>query len=314
MAYRRFETDNAEYILVHANFAQKQLKHVDCLEGDELKNLDAIVLEMMVEPKAEIFQTQDMPLKGSPGMRSPYELLTNRILALAKEGTEIPLYLGDREIGANERMIYGLGGQLIQVALYLGMQKGIPRQVSYALYGLLAAKLAPVLSKWYLGNKSGETKLPIDNLVAIDNVLPPMPTGEMRYALLAAKIEDYLVPEVLKPRLEEKGEDRKPRIAIIYSPSGASMRHNLQNEKRRRTILAPFRALNWIGMYQPSLDAMVELTPTADGKDWLAKDHNTGVVLEKLDPKEIDVLAAEELAEGLEEKSAPGPYPLPEDE
>ena len=322
MAYKLYETDQAEYVQVYANFAQGQIKHVDCLEMDELKNLDAIVLEMMVEPKAENFETADMPLKGSPGRRSPYELITNRIQKLAEEeGIEIPVFVGDREIGVNERMIYGMAGQLVQVALMIGMQRGISKEVTYALMGVLALKLVPSLSKWYLGNKNGETKSLLDNAIALNNILPAMPTGELRYAMISAKVEEYLVPEVLIPRLKAKGENRKPRVGIVYSPSAASIRHNIMNEKRRNWTLTPYRALKFLGMYLPSLDAMVELnwslTKGEDGKrewDWIATDHDTGVVVKKdFDPADIEIPTEEELAEGFEVPevtSTPEPNPM----
>ncbi len=298
MKYKKFETDNAEYVLVYANL-KDHVKHVECLEIDELGNLDGIVLEAMVEPSAELFETDEMPLEGSAGQRSPYELILNRIKKLAAdEGAEVPIFLGDREIGANEKMIYGALGQVPQALMMLLMQTGIPRQLGYALIGYAAIKAVPSVGKWYLTNTEGETNSAIDNVIAIDNLIPfASPVGEMRYALLASKIEEYLVPEILQPKIDEAGEDRKPRIAIVYNASAASLRHNLQSEKRRNFALAPYKKLNWLGMHHTSLDAMVELIADADG-EWMAKDYQTGVVTGK--PTLIDY-TAEEVKEISEE-------------
>src|SRR3989338_1798655 len=115
MAYKTFETDNAEYVLVYANPAQQHIKHVDCLEEAGLKDLDAVVLELMAEPKAEIFQAQSNPLTagGKPGASSPYELILNRIHHLYEEGESAPtVIVGDREVGPMEKMIYGMSGSI----------------------------------------------------------------------------------------------------------------------------------------------------------------------------------------------------------
>ena len=256
---------------------------MDCLEEAGLKDLDAVVLELMAEPKAEIFQAQSNPLTtgGKPGASSPYELILNRIHHLYEEGESAPtVIVGDREVGPMEKMIYGMSGSILQAVMMLVMQKGIPRNISYAIYGLLGASALPALSKLYLKSKKGEVSAPVDEVVAAANLLPPTPAGELRYSLLAAKLEEYVVPEILAPRIREDGEERKPRIAIVYSVDAASIKQNLTSKKRRDTILGLYSKLNWVGFYQPSLDSVVELTavPAADGM-WSAKDYRTGVVL-----------------------------------
>lgn len=281
MAYKTFETDNAEYVLVYANPAQQHIKHVDCLEEAGLKDLDAVVLELMAEPKAEVFEAKSSPLTAQPGASSPYELILNRIHKLYEDGESAPsLLVGDREVGPMEKMIYGMSGSILQAVMMLVMQKGIPRKMSYALFGLLGASALPALSKLYLKSKKGEVSAPVDEVVAAANLLPPTPAGELRYSLLAAKLEEYVVPELLAPRVKAKGEERKPRVAIVYSVNGASIKQNLTSKKRRDAVLGLYSKLNWFGLHQPSLDSVVELTavPAADGS-WSAKDYRTGVVL-----------------------------------
>jgi len=292
MAYRTFETDTAIYSLVYA-------KHVlgatseDILQLDRIGNLDGIVLEAANEPTAKMFVGGGQGLRGKRRMvlegknmykNDQYGLILENVKELAKGGQTLPIYIGDCSI--NAKFMTGKPAMIPSLAVQMGST--IPRQIAGRKLGdylsrLVGKKFAPavnlltqaaVMSPEILAGLmaffKGEKDSNLDDIIAAAGMFPPTPVLEFRNALIAAKLEDYLAPQ-LKDKL-----GRKPHLAIIYGAAHAGIKHDLLDKNRRDKVLRLYRKMNYLWFNRPTIDNLLELT-VDDRGSWAAREYTTGV-------------------------------------
>jgi len=271
MAYTDFETDNAHYYFVFARHVIGSTDE-DIFDSDRVDKLDGIVLEMAHEPTSAFYEQTPNPLEGRNIYGGDqYAVVFSRVKELREKGIELPIYVGDCDINVLPSMAVMMGNSMLRSQAAKRIARIAPPKYRAAA-GLAAQLLTnlPEMIGMGLSFLKGKAPKGLDNIVSASGLVLPHPIGEFRNALIASKLEDYLAPKLM----DELG--RKPTIAIVYGALHAGIRHNLQSEKRRDTVMGAYRKLNYLWFNKPTLDNLVELRLDGD-MEWFAREHKTGV-------------------------------------
>lgn len=100
--------------------------------------------------------------------------------------------------------------------------------------------------------------------------LVPTPQMELRNAISARKIEEYVVPEL------QQQLGRNPKILLIYGAGHSGLKEDLQHKKLRDFYISLYSALGFLGIDITDLNVVTNLSIDENGK-YLLKHRNANL-------------------------------------
>jgi hypothetical protein len=136
------------------------------------------------------------------------------------------------------------------------------------------AQTAKIVGGAYLGSdlvcrnyvmQTGENPETLARLNSSRMHLIPTPQFELRNAISARKIEEYIVPEL------QKQLGRNPRVVLVYGAGHSGLKEDLQHPNLRNFYLRIYSALGFPGIDTTYLDTVTDLS--IDQKGQYALNH-----------------------------------------
>lgn len=223
MAYKNFSTKQADYSLVYAMHTITTKE--DIFNDEKIQSLDAIVLENSgMDP-----MILELPAMMDINAEIQYEFIGNQAHKHGK-----PIYFVD-------------------VAAYIEL-----------LYvEALFWYKNPIINNLIADCSSGEAKFRegiMDSelartVIAAVERFPPMPVVEMRNAITAKKLEDYLVPELSNIL------GKKPNLAVVYGAAHTGIEGCLKSKLYRDILLKAYSLTGYAGLCTDTFNDIWEIIP-----------------------------------------------------
>jgi len=237
MNSKRFSTDNANYHIFYNNHLYTDI-------SDLVKNTENF--------KGIVFETSG--ISGKLPLTEEGSILLKKIEYSEKD---LPFYFVDVDLN--------LGGYLISIGA-IGIQAGIAYKLckssekNYKRREFLKQGLkifgAGLIFGGYLEKVLNQfTEIPVlEECEMVLDRLPPTPLFELRNAIAARKIEEFIAPKLKK-------DISKPEIAIIYGAGHSGIELNLKNKFLRDKVIESYRLINYLGLKKEKLNLISEFYP-----------------------------------------------------
>ncbi len=254
-----YSTPNANYTQVYAVHTRRLDDPV--LQPENFSSVDAVVLELYHDEKwfKAYWQT-------------PYKKLQDPLFE-AVQKTQTPLYVVDvlttkGGIMIDDLVTYGLDGLGVYV-LVDGIQKmrsttrnndDLTRRQFLTFWGSQISKVVggSLLASHFAHERytieTGDNPEFLARLNSARMHLVPSPRFELRNAITARKVEEFIVPEL------NKKIGRKPHIAIVYGAGHSGLKEDLQNPSLRNTYLSAYASMGYPGIETIHLDTITNVT------------------------------------------------------
>ena len=258
MTSREFETNRAKYKQIFAVHTMPLNDKIFKLEN--FSSIDAVVLEAY-HGKRWFDLLWASPLKAN-----------HKELFDAVQKTGKPVYVTDVLTTSGGRATETLGNTAFYLIGLFGFADGAQKIIKQAkekkpmnrrtflkFWGVQGAKTfggAFLFSDWVCRNyvlSTGNTPKFVANLTSWRMRLFPTPQFELRNAITAKKVEEFVAPEL------EKSLGRKPNILLVYGAGHSGLKDNLQHPGIRNSVLGLYRAINYAGVDAEYLDKVTNL-------------------------------------------------------
>ncbi|MBR9683030.1 hypothetical protein GOV03_00645 [Candidatus Woesearchaeota archaeon] len=248
MSYRKFSTENADYYLVYA--AHKEVTDEDILRQPEIESLDAIVLESgeLGYNETEIFidtQYSEIIKNIKQSQKKPLIYLVD--VNVTEEG----------ELGGSIRDVAYL---TLGVGLSLGAIRDFKKKSNRRQFLKGGLKTLAALSTFSIhfgqiinSHIKGKAIPVFPELNSAAGYFLPTSLHELRNAITARKIEEFIVPKLQK----ELG--KKPLIAIVYGGFHAGIETDLKYVQLRDVVLSIYKKIDYAGIKKHNLNAVFEI-------------------------------------------------------
>jgi hypothetical protein len=130
-----------------------------------------------------------------------------------------------------------------------------------------AGVMGGFLGSIQLASTKGEATPVLPELNSILNYLPPTSVVELRNAIAARKIEEFIAPK-LQTELK-----KKPLIAIVYGGAHTGIETDLKYKWLRDSIIETYKIVRYAGIKNQDLNAVYEI----DAKNWKGIRHEVNL-------------------------------------
>ena len=257
-----FSTENADYrqlYLVHFLRDETiQIADDPVLEKDNFANVDAVVLEAY--HSKEWF---DKLWKSN--FKRHFEKVFTCIQATSK-----PTYIVDvlttpsgRTMEESTHTVLDIGGLFLAYDGIKGLvtsrrnaMKFMGRKIVESVAGLFLTTGA--FHRQYVMS-TGENPEFLARMYSARTHLFPMPQHELRNAISARKVEEFVVPE-LRKKLK-----KTPKVVLVYGGGHSGMKEDMQYPILRNMVLGFYRSFGYPGIDTTYLDTATNLSITPKG-------------------------------------------------
>jgi hypothetical protein len=260
-----YSTDLANY---HQIYAVHTLPVEDkVFKKENLDSVDAIVLEMAHDENA-------WKMLWESEYKKHYDPIFQAI-----QGKDKPVYVVDvlstpsgrstdtmTNFFLNFLGIYGIFSGVNNISKQIKEKNEIPRRKFLTSIGIQSAK---ILAGTYLGSdiicrkyttRTGDEPEFLARLNSSRTHLVPTSQIELRNAISARKIEEYVAPE-LQTKL-----GRKPNIVLVYGALHSGLKEDLQHKKLRNTYIDFYDAMNFPGIDATHINTITNASIDQTGK------------------------------------------------
>ncbi|MFH1065461.1 MAG: hypothetical protein V1734_03085 [Nanoarchaeota archaeon] len=223
MAYKKFSTKQADYSLVYAMHSITTKE--DIFEDEKIQSLDAIVLESSgLDPRI-----LEIPAMMDINAEIQYEFIGNQAHKHGK-----PIYFVD----------VGVYNEILYIELLLWHKSLL---INKLLIDDSSGK--PEFRKGVINSELARI------FIASVERFPPMPVVEMRNAITAKKLEDYLVPELSNIL------GKKPNLALVYGAAHTGIEGCLKSKLYRDILLKAYSLTGYFGLCTDTFNDIWETIP-----------------------------------------------------
>jgi len=235
MNYKKFSTKNANYHMLPANHIDTDISNM----VKNLKYLDGIIFESS-EISGNIPNTDEC---------------SKFIIKVKNSKRNIPFYFVDVDLN--------LGGYLTSIG-FIGIQGGIAYKLlkssekNYKRREFLKQGLKIVTGSLIFG---GIFKKALDQFIDVPILkesemildrLPPTQIFELRNAIAARKIEEFIVPKLKKI-------NPKPTLGLVYGAGHSGIELDLKNKTLRDIVIESYKKIDYLGIKKEKLNLILEL-------------------------------------------------------
>ncbi len=251
MSYTQFSTDNADYYLVYAHHKEWGIINEEIFQKPKIDSLDAIILE-----------SGEMEYKNRASYHPFYSELRNNAEE-SKKNTKI--YLVDVHLTSPEfsksayflkKSVHLLVGGGLALSAAFDFKKRTNRR-KFLKGGLKVLASFGIFSSFaglhINSNIEGEAIPVVSEIESFLGYMPPLPGIELRNAIAARKIEEYIVPELWRDL------GRKPLIAIVYGGGHVGIETDLKYKGMRDSVIKTYDALGYVGIKTEDLNYVYEI-------------------------------------------------------
>ena len=263
---------NIEYSTENADYRQIYVVHTmpvkdSVFEGNNFDSVDAVVLEAYHSEewfdklwKSEYKKFHDAIFQNAQRTGKPV-YITDVLTTSGGRGFEdvawaIPNFVG----------LFGVFDGVSKVKKQIKEKKEMTRRQFLKFWG---AQTAKIVGGAYLGSdlvcrnyvqQTGENPEFLARLNSSRMHLIPTPQFELRNAISARKIEEYVVPE-LKQQL-----GRNPKVVLVYGAGHSGLKEDLQNPRLRDFYVGLYSAMGFPGIDTTYLDTVTNLSIDQNGQ------------------------------------------------
>ncbi|MBU2589965.1 MAG: hypothetical protein KKB39_04345 [Nanoarchaeota archaeon] len=237
MNYKKFSTENADYQMLPANHIHTDISNM----VKNLEYLDGIIFES----------------SGISGTIPITDECSKFIRKVKNSKKKFPFYFVDVDLN--------LGGYLTSIGI-MGIQGGIAYKLckssekNYKRREFLKQGLKILTCSLILGgffekvlNQFMEVPILKESEMVLDR-LPPTPLFELRNAIAARKIEEFIAPrlKIIIP---------KPTIGIVYGAGHSGIELDLKHKSLRDLVIESYKKINYLGIKKEKLNLILEFNP-----------------------------------------------------
>jgi|GEM_PF-4779569 len=265
MSSVEYSTDNAKYRQIYAVHTMPIKDPV--FEGSNFDSVDAVVLEAYHSEewfeklwKSEFKKTHEAVFQSAQRTGKPVyvvDVLTTAGARKFEDVATLPLDI----LG-----FFGVYDGISKSKKQIDEKKKMNRREFLRFWGAQSAK---TIGGAYLGShflhehytmQTGDNPELLARLNSLRMHLIPTPQFELRNAISARKIEQYVVPE-LQHQL-----GREPKIVLVYGAGHSGLKEDLQHPRLRDFYLALYSAMGFPGIDKTYLDTVTNLSIGQDGQ------------------------------------------------